>query len=286
MSDVVTLVECPRDAMQGWSKPIPVGTKIAYINQLLKVGFHTIDFGSFVSPKAIPQMADTKEVLSRLDVGNSSTKLLAIIANIRGAEDAVLYEQIHYLGFPFSLSQTFQRRNTHSTIEQSFETVKVIRELCSQSNKKLVVYISMAFGNPYGDPHEPEFATTWIRRLVEEGIETISLADTVGIASPGQVSEMTSAVLAGFPSTTVGVHLHSTLHNWKEKVDAAFNAGCRRFDGALRGVGGCPMANDALVGNMATDLMIDYFRSKHVAPGLNEEALQVSMKMADEIFKN
>lgn len=278
------LIECPRDAMQGWKKFIPTEQKIAYINQLLKVGFDTIDFGSFVSHKAIPQMADTKEVVRQLHLDNISTKLLAIIANVRGAEDAAKFDTIHYLGFPFSISPTFQMRNTNSTIEQSLEYVKEIRSICDTHNKETVIYISMAFGNPYSDAYNEEIVLEWIEKLVGEGIGIISLADTVGIATPSQVASVTGKVIKAFPQSEVGVHLHSTTKNWKEKTDAALQQGCLRFDGALKGIGGCPMANDELVGNMDSELMINYFKSIGYCKEINSVELQKSLVLANEIF--
>ena len=282
--DDIKLIECPRDAMQGWKNFIPTQKKIAYINQLLKVGFHTIDFGSFVSEKAIPQMADTKEVIGQLSIGNSKTKLLAIIANVRGATEASVYDSITYLGFPFSISQTFQLRNTNSTIEQSFDHVKEMKNICDKSNKELVIYISMAFGNPYNDDYNEDIVLKWIEKLAGEGIGIISLADTVGVAEPAQVSSVTKKVIDAFPQTEIGVHLHSTNKNREQKIDAALQAGCKRFDGALKGIGGCPMANDELVGNMDTELMIAYFKELGYCKEINNEALVESIRLAGEIF--
>lgn len=280
----VHLVECPRDAMQGWPVMIPVEKKIEYLNLLLRVGFQTLDFGSFVSPKAIPQMADTKYVLPQLDWQDSPTKLLAIVANLRGAQDAVEYEQVKYLGFPFSVSETFQQRNTNSSISESLETVAAIQQLCLRKRKKLVVYLSMGFGNPYGDPWSEQVVFQWAEKLVEMGITIISLADTVGLATPDQVGTITDYLIKALPDTEIGVHLHSTPVNWKPKVDAALQAGCLRFDGALKGIGGCPMANDDLVGNMNTELMIAHFESLGILPALDKKALMESLHMADEIF--
>lgn len=278
------LIECPRDAMQGWKNFIPTEQKIAYINQLLQVGFDTIDFGSFVSAKAIPQMVDTKEVIAQLSLENTKTKLLAIIANVRGAQEAAGYEKISYLGFPFSISPTFQMRNTNSTIEASLETVKEIKKNCDKNNKQPVVYISMAFGNPYNDAYNEDIVLEWINKLVAEGINIISLADTVGVAKPLQISSIVSNVIKSFPNIETGVHLHSTNVNWKEKIDAALNNDCMRFDGALKGIGGCPMANDELVGNMNSELMIPYFRQLGFLEEINMNALELSSKMAAEIF--
>lgn len=280
----IKLIECPRDAMQGWKHFIPTAKKVEYINSLLKVGFDTIDFGSFVSPKAIPQMADTNEVIAQLQITNPNTKLLAIIANYRGAEDASVYEQITYLGFPFSVSETFQQRNTHSSISESLERVEEIQNLCIKTGKQLVVYMSMGFGNPYGDPYDEEIVFEWVNKLVAMDIGIISLADTVGIAAPQQVYDMTAYLVESLPGVETGVHLHSTPQNWKEKLDAAVKAGCTRFDGALKGIGGCPMADDELVGNMNSEWMITYFEEKKILPELNKEALLESLRIAGEIF--
>lgn len=280
----IKLIECPRDAMQGWKSFIPTEKKIAYINSLLRVGFDTIDFGSFVSPKAIPQMADTVEVLKGLEVDTSVSKLLAIIANYRGAEAAVVFDEITYLGFPFSVSETFQQRNTNSSIAESLNRVEEIQNLCIKSGKQLVVYISMGFGNPYGDLYDEEIVFEWVNKLVGMDIGIISLADTVGVATAQQVYDMTSYLVESLPGTEIGVHLHSTPGNWNEKLDAAVKAGCKRFDGALKGIGGCPMANDELVGNMDSELMINYFEENMPLDNLNKEALQESLKMAGEIF--
>ena len=284
MNSPFKLIECPRDAMQGWKNFIPTEKKIKYINSLLKVGFDTIDFGSFVSPKAIPQMADTKKVVGGLELGVNSSKLLAIIANLRGAEDASVFDQITYLGFPFSVSETFQQRNTNSSIEESLKRVEEIQNLCINKNKKLVIYISMAFGNPYDDPYDEDIVFNWVERLVELDIETISLADTVGVATPEQVYDMTSYLVESLPSTEIGVHLHSTFENWQAKLEAAVKAGCKRFDGALKGIGGCPMANDELVGNMNSEWMINYFETKGIDTGINKNALLDSLAIAEEIF--
>ena len=280
----IKLVECPRDAMQGWKTFIPTEKKIEYINQLLQVGFDTIDFGSFVSAKTIPQMADTKEVITQLSTKNNSTKLLSIIANVRGALDAAEFEKISYLGFPFSISATFQMRNTNSTIEQSLENVKEIKNICDRNNKELVVYISMAFGNPYGDEYNENIVLEWISKIVGEGIKIISLSDTVGLAVPAQISSVVKKVITKFPEIETGVHLHSTSTNWKQKIDAALHNGCLRFDGALKGFGGCPMAEDELVGNMNTDLMIPYFKQSGLLKNINEEALAKAGEMASQIF--
>lgn len=280
----IKLVECPRDAMQGWKHFIPTEQKIRYINSLLKVGFDTIDFGSFVSAKAIPQMADTKEVIGKLELGISKSKLLAIVANIRGAEDALQYEEITYLGFPFSISPTFQLRNTNSTIEESIGRVEEIQELCLKNNKQLVVYLSMGFGNPYGDEYNEEILLKWADEMVKRDVKIISLADTVGVATPDQISFALNTLIPKNPEVIIGVHLHSTPANWKDKLEAAVNAGCTRFDGALKGIGGCPMAQDDLVGNMNSELMIGYLEEKSLLDGLNHEALAGSLQIASEIF--
>ncbi|NML23732.1 hydroxymethylglutaryl-CoA lyase [Pseudoflavitalea sp. G-6-1-2] len=280
----VHLVECPRDAMQGWPTIIPVEQKIEYLNSLLRVGFQTLDFGSFVSPKAIPQMADTRFVLPQLELHDTKTELLAIVANVRGALDALEYEQIRYLGFPFSVSETFQQRNTNSSIQESLATVAEMQTLCVRKRKKLVVYLSMGFGNPYGDEWNEQIVFKWAEKLVDMGITIISLADTVGLATADQVGTITGYLIKALPDTEIGVHLHSTPFNWQEKVDAALQAGCLRFDGALKGIGGCPMADDVLVGNMNTELMIPYFESKGMLPPLDQHALTYSLKLADRIF--
>lgn len=282
----VRLIECPRDAMQGWKTPIPTTQKAAYINLLLKAGFDTIDFGSFVSPKAIPQLADTREVIGQLDLSATSTKLLAIVANLRGATDAVVFDEISYLGYPFSVSETFQQRNTNSSISESLTRVEEIQEICVKSGKQLVIYISMGFGNPYGDPYDEEQVFEWVNRLVGMDIGIISLADTVGLASPEQVYTMTRYLVESLPGTEIGVHLHSTHDNWQEKLEAAVKAGCLRFDGALKGIGGCPMANDELVGNMDSEQMITYFRERNLLPEMNPEILNACTQMAAELFKH
>ncbi len=280
----LTLVECPRDAMQGWPHFIPIAQKIKYLNTLLKVGFDTLDFGSFVSPKAIPQMADTKEVIPHLQLSGSHTKLLAIVANARGAEEAVVFDEISYLGFPFSVSPVFQLRNTNSTMEESVQRVETIQELCIKNNKQLVVYLSMGFGNPYGDNYNEEILLHWADEMVRRDIRILSLADTVGLATPEQVSFALKTLIPQYPEVLIGVHLHSTAANWQLKLEAAITAGCQRFDGALKGIGGCPMAQDELVGNMDTALMIPYLEEKGLLQGLNKEALIAGLRMADEIF--
>ena len=280
----LTLVECARDAMQGWPHFIPTEQKIKYLNALLQVGFDTLDFGSFVSPKAIPQMADTKEVIGKLDIRHTGTRLLAIVANKRGAEEAVGYDAIRYLGFPFSVSPTFQMRNAHSTMEESVQRVEEIQELCIKNKKELVIYLSMGFGNPYGDPYNAETVLYWADEMVQRDIRIISLADTVGLATPEQISFALQILIPRYPATRFGVHLHSTPQNWQVKLEAAVAAGCTRFDGALKGIGGCPMAQDELVGNMDSEKMISYFQNKGMINGIDMEALQESLRIAGEIF--
>jgi hydroxymethylglutaryl-CoA lyase len=280
----IQLVECPRDAMQGWAHPIPTSVKVNYLNALLKVGFHTLDFGSFVSPKAIPQMADTKEVIPQLQL-NDQTKLLAIVANQRGAEEAVVYDEIGYLGFPFSLSPTFQQRNTNSTMEESMDRIKAIQELCLKTNKELVVYLSMGFGNPYGDVYNEDILLHWTEVMVKEGIGIISLADTVGLSTPEQIRFALTTLIPQYPETVIGVHLHSTAANWEVKLSAAYESGCKRFDGAMKGIGGCPMAQDDLVGNMDTEKMIPFFQSKQLLQDLNPDVLIQSSRMALQVFQ-
>jgi hydroxymethylglutaryl-CoA lyase len=280
----VQLIECPRDAMQGWKHFIPTEKKIEYINSLLEVGFDTIDFGSFVSPKAVPQMVDTKEVVQKLKVQSSKSKLLAIVANKRGAEEAVAYDEITYLGFPFSISSTFQMRNTNSTIKESLNRVDQIQHLCVKNKKQLVIYLSMGFGNPYGDEYNEEILLKWADEMVRREIKIISLADTVGVAKPEQISLALNILIPQYPNISFGVHLHSTPTNWKEKLKASVDAGCKRFDGALKGIGGCPMAQDDLVGNMNTELIISYLEERNLLGGVNKDALQKSLQLASEIF--
>lgn len=280
----IKLVECPRDAMQGIHDFISTEKKVAYINQLLKVGFDTLDFGSFVSPKAIPQMIDTSSVLEQLDLFNTKTKLLAIIGNKRGAEDACLFPQIYYLGFPFSISETFQMRNVNSTIAESVERVKEIKQLCDDNGKQLVVYISMGFGNPYGDEWSAEVAERWVEKLVEMNISIISLADTIGIANPESIAYLFSHLIPKFPEVEFGAHLHTTPDTWLEKIDTAYKNGCRRFDGAIKGFGGCPMAADDLTGNMATENIIQYFNHEKIDLGINKKEFRESVRKALKTF--
>lgn len=280
----VQLIECPRDAMQGWKTMIPTRQKVDYINSLLKVGFSCIDFGSFVSPKAIPQMADTAEVVKALDRQGSRSSLLAIVANERGAEDAVAFDSIGYLGFPFSVSPSFQLRNTNASQEQALQRVEEIQEICIRHQRKLVIYLSMAFGNPYADPWSEELVFEWAGKMAGLDIGIISLADTVGLATPEQVFDMSRFLIESLPDVEMGVHLHSRPDNWRDKLDAAWQAGCRRFDGALKGVGGCPMADDELVGNMDSEKMIGYFQQIGQPLPLDEKALAESLRLASQIF--
>ena len=278
------IIECPRDAMQGLHEFIPTETKISYINQLLKVGFNTIDFGSFVSPKAIPQLKDTAEVLNGLELSNTHSKLLAIVANVRGAEEAVTHQEITYLGFPFSISETFQQRNTNKSITEALNTLNEIQELCVKHNKELVAYISMGFGNPYGDKYDPEIVAQFTDVLASLGVKTISLADTIGVSNPKNITSIFNTLTSVHPSIEFGVHLHSNPNTAIEKIEAAYEAGCRRFDGAIKGLGGCPMAEDDLVGNLATETMLSVFKKKGVSLQLDQEAFDRSLLMAGEVF--
>lgn len=282
--DKIHLVECPRDAMQGWPHFIPTQTKINYINALLKAGFDTIDAGSFVSPKAIPQMADTKDVLKGIDATDSKSKLLCIVANLRGGHEAVIFDEIDYLGFPFSISETFQKRNTNSTIDSSFGRVKDLQDLCIKNKKKMVIYISMGFGNPYGDPYNNEIVVEWMQKFTDIHIDTISIADTVGIAGSREVFSLLNSIIPLFPSTQIGVHLHSSPDIQEEKIDAALLAGCRRFDGALKGIGGCPMAGDDLVGNLETERMVQHLLSKGFKTNIDSTILKECSLIASRVF--
>lgn len=272
--------------MQGWAHPIATAQKVKYLNTLLKVGFDVLDFGSFVSAKAIPQLADTKDVIPQLQLDNTTTKLLAIIANTRGAEDAVVYDEIKYLGFPFSISETFQLRNTNKTIAQSLTQVEEIQNLCVQNNKELVIYISMGFGNPYGDPYNAEVAINWVNQLSELGIKTFALSDTVGVAKPDNIQYIFSQLVPEFKGkgVTIGAHFHSTPDTWEEKLQAAYDDGCIRFDSAIKGIGGCPMAEDDLVGNIATENVINWCERNNIHHKLNKEAFGEAWKIAAETF--
>jgi hydroxymethylglutaryl-CoA lyase len=278
------IIECPRDAMQGYENPIETDTKVEYLNKLLAVGFDTLDFGSFVNPKAVPQMADTKEVIEELDLTLSNTHLLAIVANFRGAKEAGIYDEIKYLGYPFSISDTFQRRNTNKGIRDSFGTVDEIHNLCVKKNKKLVVYLSMGFGNPYDDPYSTEIAMSWIEKLANLEISTISLADTIGNASPEQIQDLMGRCSSEYPEIEFGAHFHTKPDSWQEKVDAAFSVGCERFDGAIKGFGGCPFAEDELVGNMPTEKLVGFLDEKGIDHGLNIEALAEAIDFSAKVF--
>lgn len=270
--------------MQGMHDFIETDTKVAYINQLLKVGFDSIDFGSFVSPKAIPQMRDTAEVLAKLDLSATTSKLLAIVANERGAMDACQYPEIQYLGYPFSISETFQLRNTNATLKESVERTRTIQELCQQHGKQLVVYISMGFGNPYGDPWNVDIVQKWVNELIPMGIGIFSLSDTIGCSNPENISYLFSNLIPAYPAVEFGAHLHTHPASWHEKIDAAWHSGCRRFDGALKGYGGCPMAKDELTGNMATENLLSYFGEQGVETGLDKQAFLQGMAMVHAVF--
>jgi len=280
---MVKLIECPRDAMQGLHDFIPTKTKIGYINKLLKVGFDTIDFGSFVSPKAIPQMADTAQVLAELDLSDTKTKLLAIVANMRGANDAVKYPEIDYLGYPFSISETFQIRNTNATILESLERVKNMQALCLKHNKTLVVYLSMGFGNPYGDEWNAEIVMKWMNELSQIGIQIVSLSDTIGVSTTESIEYLFSSVIPQFPTIEIGAHLHTLVGESGSKIKAAYQNGCRRFDGALKGYGGCPMAKDDLTGNMPMENLVYYLAGKNEI-NIDMEVLYDAMELADDVF--
>ncbi len=284
MSDSVKIIECPRDAMQGIKTFIPTEEKVRYIQALLGCGFDTVDFGSFVSPKAIPQMVDTAEVLEQLDLSDTKSKLLAIVANVRGATDASKYKEIDYLGFPFSISENFQMRNTHKTIAQSVETLQEIFQIAEASGKEVVTYISMGFGNPYGDPWNVEIVGEWTERLAQMGARILSLSDTVGTSTPEVIEYLFSGLIPKYPEIEFGAHLHTTPSKWHEKVDTAFKAGCRRFDGAVQGFGGCPMAKDELTGNMPTEKMLSYFNTEKVDSGVNWLVFEAAYNKASELF--
>ncbi|MFD2515130.1 hydroxymethylglutaryl-CoA lyase [Pontibacter locisalis] len=278
------IIECPRDAMQGIKEFIPTEKKIAYINTLLEVGFDTIDFGSFVSPKAIPQMSDTAEVLANLELEKTNSKLLAIIANVRGADDAAQHKQIDYLGFPLSVSETFQQRNTNKSIAEAMEQLAQIQEICHKHGKKLVTYISMGFGNPYNDPWDAETVIRFVEELHKLEVKIISLSDTIGVSNPENISYLFGHLIPAFKGVEFGAHLHTTPTTWQEKVEAAYKAGCRRFDGAMRGYGGCPMAKDELVGNMATENLVGYFKNIGLNLNLNKAAFDRALAESSVVF--
>jgi len=281
----VKIIECPRDAMQGIkSHFISTKVKAQYINSLLKVGFDTIDFGSFVSPKAIPQMRDTAGVLAQLDLSTTTSKLLAIIANIRGANEASQFEEIHYLGYPFSISENFQMRNTHKTIAESIETLDEILNIADRTNKEVVAYLSMGFGNPYGDPWDEEIVGNWTEKLSQMGVKILSLSDTIGSSTPEVIQYLFQHLIPAYPAIEFGAHLHTTPNKWHEKVDAAFKAGCNRFDGAIKGYGGCPMAKDELTGNMPTEKLLSYFTSNKVDTGTKPMSFESAYNKALDTF--
>lgn len=284
MEKTVKLVECPRDAMQGIHRFIDTDLKAAYLNLLLQVGFDTLDFGSFVSPKAIPQLSDTAKVLSRLDLDNTSTKLLAIVANLRGVEAAVAHPEISYLGFPFSISETFQQRNTNSSIAQSLVTIAQMLEQCSRHGKTAVVYLSMGFGNPYGDAWNLEIVQKWAAELIGRGVEILSVADTTGVSTPEKIRAILPGLIQEFPQAEIGVHLHSTPEGRREKIAAAYEAGCLRFDSALKGYGGCPMAGDSLTGNIATESLLAYLTEKGLDLHLNLNRWAEAMMLSQKVF--
>ena len=284
MEKGIKLIECPRDAMQGVEEFIPTDLKVKYINKLLEVGFDTIDFGSFVSPKAIPQLKDTEAVLAKLNLENTKSKLLAIVANERGAKDASNFEEINYLGYPFSVSETFQKRNTNASIEESLTRVELIQNLCLKNNKELVIYLSMGFGNPYGDKFHEDILAKLIDRLGQIDIKIFAPSDTIGVSEPEIIKRIYSTLIPEFPNYEIGAHLHTTSDKWEEKVNAAFLSGCIRFDGAMGGLGGCPMAEDTLTGNMPTENLIQYFEAQGVDLELDINAFKASQLLVGEVF--
>ena len=284
MPENVKIIECPRDAMQGIKTFIPTEAKIRYIQALLNCGFDTIDFGSFVSPRAIPQMADTAQVLEGLDLSITRSKLLAIVANLRGAEEACRHEAIRYLGYPFSISENFQMRNTHKTIDQSIQILSDILAVAKAHDKEVVTYISMGFGNPYGDPWNAEIVSDWTQRLVDMGVGILSLSDTIGSSTPEVIDNLFRNLIPRYPEVEFGAHLHTHPRSWHEKVEAAFMAGCRRFDGAIQGFGGCPMARDELTGNMPTEKLLSFFTSQKAETGVNSMAFEAAFNKAKDLF--
>ena len=286
MSTSVKIIECPRDAMQGIKTFIPTDKKVKYIQSLLGCGFDTLDFGSFVSPRAIPQMVDTAEVLANLDLSKTQSKLLSIVANVRGAQDASKHKEIQYLGYPFSISENFQMRNTHKTIAQSVEVLQEILNIADASNKEVVTYISMGFGNPYGDPWNVDIVGEWTEKLAKMGVKIVSLSDTVGTSNAETIDYLFSNLIPKYPTIEFGAHLHTTLTKWHEKVNAAYKAGCRRFDGAIQGFGGCPMAKDELTGNMPTEKMLSYFTTEKVNSSVNWMVFEAAYNKATELFSS
>ena len=283
--DPIKIIECPRDAMQGIKSFIPTARKVAYIQSLLRVGFDTIDFGSFVSAKAIPQMQDTAEVLAQLDLSQTNSKLLAIIANTQGAIAASEHKEIQYLGFPFSISENFQMRNTHKTIEESLVTLNEILEIADKTNKEVVAYLSMGFGNPYGDPWNVDIVGNWTENLANRGVKILSLSDTIGSSTPEVIQYLFSNLIPKYPNIEFGAHLHTTPEKWFEKVDAAYNAGCRRFDGAIQGFGGCPMAKDTLTGNMPTEKLLSFFTSQKEQTNTSPMSFESAYNEATKLFR-
>ena len=282
----VKIIECPRDAMQGIKTFIPTASKVTYIQSLLRVGFDTIDFGSFVSPKAIPQMQDTAEVLAMLDLSQTQSKLLAIIANTQGAEAASNFPEIDYLGYPFSISENFQMRNTHKTISQSLVSLQEVLNLADAKNKQVVAYLSMGFGNPYGDPWNTEIVGEWTQKLAAMGVKIISLSDTIGSSTPETIAYLFSNLIPAYPEIEFGAHLHTTPDSWLEKIDSAYKAGCLRFDGAIQGFGGCPMATNYLTGNMPTEKLLSYFTTQKANTNLNPMSFESAYNEASMIFNH
>ena len=282
---MIQLTECPRDAMQGIKTFIPTDKKVAYLNLLLKVGFYALDLVSFVSPDAIPQMADSEEVIAQLEKGDSKTRLIAIIANERGAKTALKYPIIDDLGFPFSISETFQKKNTNATIEESLSRVEAIKQIADEGGKRLIVYISMGFGNNYGDPYSPKIVEDWVEKLASLGINKIMLSDTVGVANPEIIEQLFSTLIPKYPNIEIGAHLHTAPHNWRKKIDAAYNNGCTRFDSVIRGFGGCPMAEDDLIGNMPTENLLNFFDpQKDFGPDFSVKAFEEALRYSATIF--
>ncbi|RDC65171.1 beta/alpha barrel domain-containing protein [Adhaeribacter pallidiroseus] len=278
------LIECPRDAMQGFPHQVPTALKISYLQQLLAVGFDTLDFGSYVSPKAIPQLADTPQVLAALDMSATTTRLLAIVANVRGAEQALAQEKISFIGYPLSLSEIFQQRNTHKSIAEAFQDIARIQDLCYQQNKTLVTYLSMGFGNPYQEPWSTDIVLEFVQRLVTLNVSIISLSDTVGLAQLLDIQQLFTYLIPTFPQVEFGAHLHVQPRNWQAKVAAAVAGGCTRFDGALRGFGGCPLATDELTGNLATENLVAYFENNAVPLKINKQAFRSAWTLAETVF--
>lgn len=284
MKPEVKLIECPRDAMQGLRQFVPTELKIRYLQKLLEVQFDTLDFGSFVSPKAIPQMKDTSDIIGQLDLTQTRTKLLAIVANLRGATNACAYPAIQYVGYPFSISPTFQMRNTNATLDESLQSLQAIMETCVQSNKELVVYLSMAFGNPYGDPWNADIAMEWTDQLRQSGVRIIALSDTIGVSHPESIHYLFSNLIPRYKDIEFGAHFHTRVESWQEKIEAAISAGCRRFDGAIKGYGGCPMAKDELTGNMPTEKMVHYFNANDINCQINYDKFLEVVEFSNSIF--